>query len=310
MKLLVTGGAGFIGSHLLQLLALRTDVETVVYDNMTSGRAEHVPSGIRLVRGDVREAALSSLFAAERFDAVIHLAAQTMVPYSLEHPDEDCDINLRGLINILECCRRFGVRHITFSSSAAVYGDNPNIPLREAEPPLPTSFYGLTKLASEHYLRLYHDLYGIDATVLRFANVYGERQGAGGEGGVVSIFCRLLAQGKGVTVFGDGRQTRDFVYAGDIARALLCSLQLEGFHTINISTKQETSLNQLLAAFRKAAGRDFEVTYAEAREGDIFRSVLDNTRCGELLGFSPSMDLERGIRMTYADYVQKIGDNG
>ena len=310
MKLLVTGGAGFIGSHLLQLLAKRVDIDTVVYDDLSSGLREHVPENIRFVHGDVREPFLRSVFAVERFDAVIHLAAQTMVPYSLEHPDADCDINLLGLINVLEYCRRYGVKHISFSSSAAVYGDNPNIPLRETEAPLPTSFYGLTKFASEHYLRLYHDLYGIDATALRFANVYGERQGAGGEGGVVSIFCRLLAQGQGVTVFGNGEQTRDFVYAGDIAEALLRSVQLDGYHIINVSTRQETSLNQLLAAFRKAAGRDFAVKYAQAREGDIFRSVLDNTRCRELLGFSPAMDLERGVSLTYADYLQKIGDNG
>lgn len=305
MKLLVTGGAGFIGSHLLQLLAKRRDIDTLVYDNLSSGLREYVPENIRFVRGDVRESFLRSVFAVERFDAVIHLAAQTMVPYSLEHPSEDCDVNLRGLINVLECCRRFGVKHISFSSSAAVYGDNLNIPLRETEQPLPTSFYGLTKFASEHYLRLYHDLYGVDATVLRFANVYGERQGAGGEGGVVSIFCRLLAEGKGVTVFGDGRQTRDFVYAGDIAEALLRSVQLPGYNIINVSTRQETSLNKLLAAFRKAVGHDFVVDYGPARKGDILRSVLDNTRCCQLLKFCPSMDLERGVSLTYADYLRQ-----
>lgn len=305
MKLLVTGGAGFIGSHLLQLLAKRRDIDTLVYDNLSSGLREYVPENIRFVRGDVREAFLRSVFAVERFDAVIHLAAQTMVPYSLEHPGEDCDVNLRGLINVLECCRRFGVKHISFSSSAAVYGDNLNIPLRETEQPLPTSFYGLTKFASEHYLRLYHDLYGVDATVLRFANVYGERQGAGGEGGVVSIFCRLLAQGKGVTVFGDGEQTRDFVYAGDIAEALLRSVQLPGYNIINVSTRQETSLNKLLAAFRKAVGHDFAVDYGPARKGDILRSVLDNTRCCQFLKFCPSMDLERGVSLTYADYLRQ-----
>ncbi len=305
MKLLVTGGAGFIGSHLLQLLAKRRDIDTLVYDNLSSGLREYVPENIRFVRGDVRESFLRSVFAVERFDAVIHLAAQTMVPYSLEHPSEDCDVNLRGLINVLECCRRYGVKHISFSSSAAVYGDNLNIPLRETEQPLPTSFYGLTKFASEHYLRLYHDLYGVDATVLRFANVYGERQGAGGEGGVVSIFCRLLAQGKGVTVFGDGEQTRDFVYAGDIAEALLRSVQLPGYNIINVSTRQETSLNKLLAAFRKAVGHDFAVAYGPARKGDILRSVLDNTRCRQLLKFCPSMDLERGVSLTYADYLRQ-----
>ena len=309
MKILVTGGAGFIGSHLLQLLQGQQGVEVVVYDNLSSGRREHVPKGIRLVEGDVQDAeGLAHLFASEAFDSVVHLAAQTMVPYSLSHPEEDCQINLLGLINILECCRKYAVKHIVFSSSAAVYGDNLNIPLHEEEKPMPTSAYGITKMASEHYLRMYHDLYGLNTTVLRFANVYGERQGAGGEGGVVSIFCKLLAAGQGVTVFGNGEQTRDFVYAGDIAEALWRGSQLEGHHVINISTQKETSVNQLLAAFKQAVGREFPVQYAPIREGDIFRSVLANGRCVELLGFCPAMNLQEGVARTYADYLQKIGD--
>ena len=309
MKILVTGGAGFIGSHLLQLLQGQQGVEVVVYDNLSSGRREHVPKAIRLVEGDVRDAeGLAHLFASEGFDSVVHLAAQTMVPYSLSHPEEDCQINLLGLINILECCRKYAVKHIVFSSSAAVYGDNLNIPLHEEEKPMPTSAYGITKMASEHYLRMYHDLYALNTTVLRFANVYGERQGAGGEGGVVSIFCKLLAAGQGVTVFGNGEQTRDFVYAGDIAEALWRGSQLEGHHVINISTQKETSVNQLLAAFKQAVGREFPVQYAPIREGDIFRSVLANGRCVELLGFCPVMNLQEGVARTYADYLQKIGD--
>ena len=309
MKILVTGGAGFIGSHLLQLLQGQQGVEVVVYDNLSSGRREHVPKGIRLVEGDVRDAeGLANLFASGAFDSVVHLAAQTMVPYSLSYPEEDCQINLLGLINILECCRKYAVKHIVFSSSAAVYGDNLNIPLHEEEKPMPTSAYGITKMASEHYLRMYHDLYGLNTTVLRFANVYGERQGAGGEGGVVSIFCKLLAAGQGVTVFGNGEQTRDFVYAGDIAEALWRGSQLEGHHVINISTQKETSVNRLLAAFKQAVGREFPVQYAPIREGDIFRSVLANGRCVELLGFCPAMNLQEGVARTYADYLQKIGD--
>ena len=308
MKILVTGGAGFIGSHLLQLLGRQKNVEVVVYDNLTSGRREHVPEGVRLLEGDVRDKALARLFLQEHFDAVIHLAAQTMVPYSLQHPDEDCSVNLLGLLNVLECCRQGGVKNVVFSSSAAVYGDNLNIPLQEEERLLPTSAYGITKMTSEHYLRMYHDLYGLNTTVLRFANVYGERQGAGGEGGVVSIFCKLLAAGQGVTVFGNGEQTRDFVYAGDIAEALWRGSQLAGHHVINVSTQKETSLNTLLAAFKRAVGRDFPVHYGPVREGDIFRSVLSNSCCREFLGFCPAMNLQEGVARTYADYLQKNGD--
>lgn len=305
-KLLVTGGAGFIGSHLMEVLAQKTACyDVVVLDNLSSGNRKYVPQDFKFICMDIRDKELSAVFAAEKFDAVIHLAAQTMVPYSLKNPQADCDINLMGLLNILECCRQYAVKNIVFASSAAVYGDNTNIPLKETETLLPTSFYGITKMTSEHYLRVYHDLYGINAAVLRFANVYGERQGEGGEGGVISIFCKLLADGKPVTVFGDGSQTRDFVYAGDVAQALAAAVETEGFNIINISTKKETSINQLLEAFAKAAGSDIKVNYAAPREGDIVRSVLDNTGCAELLHFVPQMELNNGVNKAYHDYLNK-----
>lgn len=292
----------------MEVLAKKKDLyEVVVIDDLSSGSISHVPQEFKLIKKDIRDMDLADVFAREKFDAVIHLAAQTMVPYSIKYPKEDCDINLMGLINILECCRRYGVKNIVFSSSAAVYGDNANIPLREDEVLQPTSFYGITKMTSEHYLRVYHELYGINAAVLRFANVYGERQGEGGEGGVISIFCKLLAAGRGVTVFGDGNQTRDFVYAGDVAQALAAAAGLTGFNIINISTKKETSLNMLLEAFAAATGAKVPVRYAAAREGDIVRSVLDNEKCRTLLGFVPQMGLWDGIQRTYKDYVNKRG---
>lgn len=303
MKILVTGGAGFIGSHLLRLFADKEDVSVVVLDNLTTGDIKNIPEKFSFIKRDIRDD-LDDIFSAEKFDAVIHLAAQTMVPYSLKFPAEDCDINLMGLVNILENCRKYGVKNIVFSSSAAVYGDNENIPLRESESLCPTSFYGITKMTSEHYLRLYNKLYGINAAVLRFANVYGERQGAGGEGGVVSIFCKLLAKGEGVTVFGDGTQTRDFVYAGDIAKALLAAVKISGYHIINISTQKETSLNELIEAFAAATGKTVPVTYGSVREGDIYRSVLANDMCSDVLGFVPQTDLQEGIKRTYYDYVK------
>lgn len=306
MKLLVTGGAGFIGSHLLQYLDKQQEHETVVFDNLSSGSAKNVPKGIKLCVGDICDAAaVDKLFAAEHFDAVIHFAAQTMVPYSLQHPQEDCNINLLGLINILEACRKYKVKTVVFSSSAAVYGDNPNIPLTEDLPLLPTSCYGITKMTSEHYLRVYHDLYGLNCVVLRFANVYGERQGEGGEGGVISIFCKLLVQNKPLTIFGSGEQTRDFVYAGNIAQAAAKALTLTGFNTINISTGRETSLNTLIEAFKNACGHEFTVNYAPERSGDIFRSVLSNERLKKLLGFVPQTDIEHGIPKTYEDYLAR-----
>lgn len=303
MEILITGGAGFIGSHILAQLQGRRDMDVVVFDNLSSGSKDHVPAGMELVEGDVcDEAAVDALFADHHFDAVIHLAAQTMVPTSVEQPVLDCRINLEGVLHVLEACRTHGTGHILFSSSAAVYGDNLHIPLKETERLVPTSPYGITKMTTEHYLRVYHELYGMDATVFRFANVYGERQGEKGEGGVVSIFCKLLSQRQGITVFGDGNQTRDFVYAGDIAQAIIRALPLKGCHTMNVSTGQETSINDLIRSFEKAVGYTVPVQYTAPRTGDILRSVLSNEALKRDLGFVPAMDLEEGIRRTYDWY--------
>ena len=303
MKVLITGGAGFIGSHILAQLQGRRDMDVVVFDNLSRGTKEHVPAGMELVEGDVcDEAAVDALFADHHFDAVIHLAAQTMVPTSVEQPVLDCRINLEGVLHVLEACRIHGTRHILFSSSAAVYGDNLHISLKETERLVPTSPYGITKMTTEHYLRVYHELYGMDATVFRFANVYGERQGEKGEGGVVSIFCKLLSQRQGITVFGDGNQTRDFVYAGDIAQAIIRALPLKGYHTMNVSTGQETSINDLICSFEKAVGYTVPVQYTAPRTGDILRSVLSNETLKRDLGFVPAMNLEEGIRRTYDWY--------
>lgn len=303
MKVLITGGAGFIGSHILAQLQGRRDMDVVVFDNLSSGSKEHVPAGMELVEGDVCDKdAVDALFAAHHFDAVIHLAAQTMVPTSVEQPVLDCRVNLEGVLHVLEACRTHGTGHILFSSSAAVYGDNLHIPLKETERLVPTSPYGITKMTTEHYLRVYHELYGMDATVFRFANVYGERQGEKGEGGVVSIFCKFLSQRQGITVFGDGNQTRDFVYAGDIAQAIIRALPLKGYHTMNVSTGQETSINDLICSFEKAVGYTVPVQYTAPRTGDILRSVLSNETLKRDLGFVPAMNLEEGIRRTYDWY--------
>ena len=303
MEILITGGAGVIGAHIFQQLQGRRDMDVVVFDNLSSGSKEHVPAGMELVEGDVcDEAAVDALFADHHFDAVIHLAAQTMVPTSVEQPVLDCRINLEGVLHVLEACRIHGTRHILFSSSAAVYGDNLHISLKETERLVPTSPYGITKMTTEHYLRVYHELYGMDATVFRFANVYGERQGEKGEGGVVSIFCKLLSQRQGITVFGDGNQTRDFVYAGDIAQAIIRALPLKGYHTMNVSTGQETSINDLICSFEKAVGYTVPVQYTAPRTGDILRSVLSNETLKRDLGFVPAMNLEEGIRRTYDWY--------
>lgn len=308
MDILVTGGAGFIGSHVLEKLQKVSEqsaekIKVVVLDDLSNGSREHVPSGMELVVGDVRNRnVVEDVFSRHYFSAVIHLAAQTMVPVSVENPLLDCQVNLGGILRILEACRKWQVPHVLFSSSAAVYGDNLHIPLKESEPLCPMSPYGITKMTTEQYMRVYHELYGLDATVFRFANVYGERQGEKGEGGVVSIFCKLLSQGKPITVYGDGNQTRDFVYSGDIASAIVQALPLTGYHTINVSTGTETSINDLIRSFERAIGHKAEVQYASPRPGDIQRSVLSNKELIQTLHMKPEMTLEQGIARTYTWY--------
>lgn len=303
MEILITGGAGFIGSHILEALKGQKDMHVVVFDNLSGGSREHVPAEMELIEGDVCDQdAVDAVFKNHSFSAVIHLAAQTMVPFSVKHPVVDCRVNLEGVLHVLEGCRMYKVPHILFSSSAAVYGDNLNIPLRETERLMPTSPYGVTKMTTEHYLRVYHELYGLNTTIFRFANVYGERQGEKGEGGVVSIFCKLLSENKGLTVYGDGKQTRDFVYAGDIAQAIIRALPLTGYHTMNVSTGTETSINELIESFEKAVGHAVSVDYKDARPGDIQRSVLSNQALASALNFAPQTDLAQGILRTYEWY--------
>ena len=309
MRILIIGGAGFIGSHLVNLLNNNYEHELVVVDNLSSGSRDNISSAIKFYEMDIRDNDLEKIFIENTFDVVINLAAQTMVPYSLEHPDEDADINIQGLINVLNCCRKYSVQRIIFSSSAAVYGNNTNVPLKENEESMPNSFYGITKMTAEHYLRVYNELYGIDAIVLRFANVYGERQGNGGEGGVISIFAKRIADGLPISLFGDGNQTRDFVYAGDIAEAISAALDVKGYHIINISNAVEVSINELIQNFAQVAQREIKVDYQEARLGDIYRSCLDNSNMRQKLDVLPQTTLQEGLLKTYAYFAELVRED-
>ena len=297
---LVTGGAGFIGSHLTpQLLAAGWKV--TVLDDLSSGKREYVPQEAAFIEQDVRDAdSLAKVFATNHFDAVVHFAAQTMVPVSLAKPVYDCELNVVATVELLEQCRIHGVRKVVFASSAAVYGDNQTLPLRETEPTAPMSFYGLSKHTVERYLNLYQQLHGLEYAALRFANVYGERQGDGGEGGVVSIFTRLLRQGSSLQLFGDGNQTRDFVYAGDVAAAVVASLDSQvPSGTYNVSTGKQTSLLNLIETLSRISGEKPQVVRAQPRAGDILHSALDSNRLQQCSDWRPRMLLEEGLRRTY-----------
>lgn len=306
MKVLVTGGAGFIGSHLVrQLLVLGHKV--TVLDNLSTGVREHLPAdGFAFWELDDRAPDARERIMAGHFDAIVHLAGQTMVDASIRDPHFDASENVMGTVNVLEAARLSGVKRVVFASTAAAYGDVAEdlLPLREELSLEPLSFYGLTKVMAERYLALYHKLYGLDYVVLRFANVYGERQGDKGEGGVISIFAKRVAKGEPLTIFGDGGQTRDFIYAGDIANGIIHALTTEHANTAyNLSTQTETSLNDLVAIFGKAVEQELCPNYQSAREGDIYRSMLANEKAKTFMGWQPEVSLEEGLRRTVAYFA-------
>lgn len=299
MKVLVTGGAGFIGSHVVDKL-VKERCQVVIIDNLSTGLQENINPAANFVNMDIRDSQIVELFASEKFDSVIHLAAQTMVHKSLEMPDYDCDVNIAGTVNVLEACRKTNVRRIAFSSTAAVYGNVTTLPVVEETSKEPTSFYGLSKLTCENYLSLYNQVYGIEYMVLRYANVYGERQGDGGEGGVISIFARKIHHDQPVVIFGDGSQTRDFIYVGDIANANYQSLLSPHANKVcNIGTQTETSVNTLIEYMGNVAGKTVKKVYKEKREGDIYKSSLSNTKACESLNWQLCMSLMEGLSKTY-----------
>lgn len=301
MNICVTGGAGFIGSHLTDRL-IDMGHTVLVVDNLTTGCREFVNPKAEFVEMDIRSQELIDLFKRFKPDYVFHEAAQTMVPVSMKNPRLDCDVNLMGLINVLEACLVAKVKKILMPSSAAVYGDLDTLPLTEEMQGHPSSFYGLTKLTTESYLKLYYEAFGLPYQCFRYSNVYGPRQGHGGEGGVISIFCEHLIHGKNLTVFGDGEQTRDFIHVNDVVEANICGLNAaDKIGVYNVCTETEISLNELIEVFRKVCKRPFRVDYEAPRAGDIKRSILSSKKSINELNFSAKIDLTSGLQTTY-DY--------
>ena len=305
MRVCVTGGAGFIGSHLVdRLIALGHTV--FVIDNLTTGVREFVNPKAVFIEMDVRDANIESIFADFKPQVVFHEAAQTMVPASMVNPKMDCDVNLLGLVNILEASRKHKVEHFLMPSSAAVYGDLDTLPLTEDMIGKPTSFYGLTKLTGEGYLRIYEQAFGLKTVCFRYSNVYGPRQGDGGEGGVISIFTRLINEGQGLTIFGDGEQTRDFIYVDDVVEANIKAMNhpdLTGIY--NISTNTSTSVNELVGYFKSISGKDIVTNYEAERVGDIRHSRLCNEKAKKDFGFEATVSLERGLGDTLSYFKGK-----
>lgn len=304
MRVLVTGGAGFIGSHIVdQLIANQHQV--VILDDLSTGDRNHVPDGVRLVIQDVA-ANLDDLFADGQFDAVIHHAAQVSVPHSIEDPIRDLHVNLQGMLSVLEACRKHRVGKVVFASSAAVYGAPQTLPIPEEHPLTPLSPYGITKKSAEEYLRIYHELHGIRYTILRYGNVYGPRQSVKGESGVIAIFTDALCKGRIPTIFGDGYDTRDYVYVEDVARANLLALTHGDGETINISTETAVNLHELFTTLNDVLDEQHQPRFGPPRPGDIQHSTLKNEKAVRALGWKPQTGLYEGLKQT-VEWVKRHG---
>ena len=300
MRAIVTGGAGFIGSHVVDALVAQ-GAEVAVVDSLVHGAQDNVATGAELHVRDIREP-LDDVFDAVRPEAVLHLAAQADVRVSVERPVEDADVNVLGTVRILESARKHGAQVVFSSTGGAIYGDcTTSAP--EDSPCEPLSPYGTAKLAAEEYLRAYNRLYGTRHIALRYGNVYGPRQDPHGEAGVVAIFLGALARGEQARIFGDGMQTRDYVYVGDVARATLAALGHEG-GVFNVGTGRETSVAELYELCARVAGSDRAAEHAPARLGELQRSFLDPTLAADTLGFRAMVDLEDGLRSTW-NWIQK-----
>lgn len=300
MKVLVTGGAGFIGSHLVDRL-LEGGHQVAVFDSFSTGKRENLEQAkdrITIHEADVRDAAAVER-ATEGCELVFHEAAVVSVPYSVEHPQETHDVNIQGTLNVLLAARKNRVRRVVFASSAAIYGEEPTLPKTESMLPEPISPYGVEKLTAEHYLRTFALLYGVETVALRYFNVFGPRQDpASPYSGVISIFVQRLLAGKPLTIFGDGLQSRDFVYVADVVEAnIQASLAKEASGRVyNVARGERTTLLQLAETLGKVVGTTVAPTLGPERAGDIRHSQASIDRARGELQFVPRVNLEAGLR--------------
>lgn len=307
MKILVTGGAGFIGSHVAECY-LKNGFDVIILDNLSSGSKAYLPKGAVFYEGDIRDEHLvESVFSAEKPDVLNHHAAQINLAVSMDNPAHDAETNILGSLHLLEGARKHGVKKIIFASSGgAVYGQTGSAAATEDQPPAPASAYGISKLTFERYLELFGKTYGIGYVVLRYSNVYGPRQNSSGEGGVVGIFCRQYVNGLPLTIRGSGEQSRDFVFVEDVAEANLRAATLPAENIIvNISTGIETSINVLAQHFVDLFSDEPVKTQATLSfPGDVLRSCLNCDQARFRIGWEPKTTLVEGIQKTLDFYRQ------
>ena len=308
MRILVTGGAGFIGSHLIDALVASSADEVSVLDDFSTGKRYRLNPKATFYQIDLRAgAAVASAVAKIKPEVIVHLAAQMDVRRSVADPAFDAQVNLIGFLNLIESARAHGLKRVIFSSSGgAIYGEQEDLPTKEDAPLLPVSPYGVAKLATEAYLFFYKVQYGIDYLALRFGNVYGPRQDPHGEAGVVAIFCGRILDGKPVTIYGTGAQTRDYVYVGDVVRAIVAALKSNASGlALNIGTGIETTVNQLYSTLAGIADFPTHPEYGPAKAGEQMRSVISPARAAEVLAWRPETNLEDGLGETFKYFKEQ-----
>jgi UDP-glucose 4-epimerase len=305
MRIIVTGGAGFIGSNIVDKL-IKLNFEVAIIDNLSTGKKEFINPKAKFYELDIFDSKLESIFNDIKPELVIHHAAQIDVQSSLNNPIFDAQTNILGTINILEQCKKNNVQKILYASSAAVYGSPNYLGVDELHNIDPSSFYGISKHTPEHYIKTYSQLCNLDYTILRYANVYGIRQDPKGEGGVISIFLDKLLNNQNVMIYGNGEQTRDFIFINDIVNANICALTKGSRSIFNISTNTQTSINELFNIMTKISNRYAIPNYADQKPGDIMHSRLNNELAKKLLGWSPEYSLFEGLNETYKYYLNKF----
>lgn len=303
MKIIVTGGAGFIGSHLVDEL-VELGAEVHVLDNLVAGETKHVNPCVKMYVVDICSKEAKELFHLIKPDIVFHLAAQADVGKSVLSPQYDADVNIRGTINMLEASRDTRVKKFIFASTSAVYGNLRKDFLTEHDNTIPASYYGLSKLTAESYIKLFYELYRLPYTILRYANVYGPRQLPKGEGGVVAVFIDRLKSENTLRVHGDGEQTRDFIYVKDIVSANIQAMNYGEQEIIQISTFKKTAVNDVISKLTDIHGEHIQTVFTVPREGDIKHSCLSNEKAQNLLKWQPSVNLLNGLEETYKFYVE------
>ena len=309
MKILVTGGAGFIGSHVVDAL-IEAGHHVVIVDNLWEyggGKLQNVNPKASFHKMDIRDAALQKVFEEEQPEAICHLAAQHSVKISTDDPAHDASVNILGLINLLQNATRFGVQKVIFSSSGATYGTVENMPVDESTTQHPESPYGTTKMASEYYFRFWKNMYGLDFTILRYGNVYGPRQDPLGEAGVIAIFSRQILLNEPVRIDWDGEQQKDYVFVRDVARANLLALDGGSGETYCIAHGEGTSVNALYQGLVKEIGREVEIKRAPKRPGDIYLTYFDCSKACRELGWKAEVGLEEGFRLTVDYFRENLG---